>query len=236
MISLDELRRMSPRERAELSRALAAIDDPTPPTEAELPAGPRRRAIVVVAIIACCLGLAAWTGILAVTLPQDYRAGGWRGAWVGFDVGLLITFAVTAWAGWRHRQLVIACLLVLATLLCCDAWFDVTLDIRTSGFLLSLLMAVCIELPLAALAVIGARRLMRLNIRALGRFRGLAGPVPPLWQIPLYGLESRGFRNLIPAEPCPPAPAGDHAPRATDGAARAAHEAARTPEQAPEVA
>ena len=120
---------------------------------------------MLVAIIGCCLALAAWIGVLAVTLPRYYRSGDWRGAWVGFDLGLLITFAVTAWAGWRHRQLVIICLVVLATLLCCDAWFDVTLDLRTSGFLVSLLMALCVELPLAALAVIGARRLMRLNIR-----------------------------------------------------------------------
>ena len=206
MMNVDELRRMSPGERAELARTLAALDGPVPPAESDLPAGPFRRAIVLAAIIACCAALAAWTGVLAVTLPRYYHTGGWRGAWVGFDVLLLIAFAFTAWAGWRHRQLVIICLVVLATLLCCDAWFDVTLDLRTSGFLLSLLMALCIELPLAALAIIGARRLMRLNIRALGRFRGLPGPVPPLWKVPLYGLESRGFRNLIPAEPCYPAP------------------------------
>ena len=206
MITVDELRRMSPGERAELARALAALDDPVPPTESDLPAGPLRRAMALTAIIGCCAALAAWTGVLAVTLPRYYHTGGWRGAWVGFDVLLLVAFAITAWAGWRHRQLVIICLVVLATLLCCDAWFDVTLDLHTSGFLLSLLMALCIELPLAALAIIGARRLMRLNIRALGRFRGRPGPVPPLWKIPLYGLESRGFRNLIPAEPCYPAP------------------------------
>ena len=144
--------------------------------------------------------------MLAVTLPRYYRSGGWRGAWVGFDLGLLVTFTVTAWAGWRHRQLVIICLVVLATLLCCDAWFDVTLDLRTSDFLVSPLMALCIELPLAALAVIGARRLMRLNIRMAGRDTGQSGRVPPLWKIPLYGMESRGFRTLIPAEPCPPVP------------------------------
>jgi hypothetical protein len=206
VMNVDELRRMSPGERAELARTLAALDGPVPPTESDLPAGPLRRAAALAAIIACCAGLAAWTGVLAATLPRYYHTGGWRGAWVGFDVLLLVAFAVTAWAGWRHRQLVIICLVVLATLLCCDAWFDVTLDLRTSGFLLSLLMALCVELPLAALAIIGARRLMRLNIRALGRFRGLPGPVPPLWKVPLYGLESRGFRNLIPAEPCYPAP------------------------------
>lgn len=212
MISVDELRQMSPAERADLACALAALDA-TPPeqagpdepglrTESELAGSPRTRVFALVAIIGCCLVLAAWIGVLAVTLPRYYRSGGWRGAWVGFDAGLLVTFAVTAWAGWRHRQLVIACLVVLATLLCCDAWFDVTLDLHTSDFLVSLLMALCVELPLAALALIGARRLMRLNVRAAAR----TGRVPPLWKIPLYGLESRGFRTLIPAEPCPPVP------------------------------
>jgi hypothetical protein len=211
---------MSPGERAELACALAALegspregsapgaggpDRPGPRTESDLPGNPRSRAVALVAIIGCCLVLAAWIGVLAVTLPRYYRSGGWRGAWIGFDLGLLLTFAVTAWAAWRHRQLVIACLVVLATLLCCDAWFDVTLDLRTSGFLVSLLMAVCVELPLAGLALIGARRLMRRNVRAAGR----AGRVLPLWKIPLYGLESRGFRTLIPAEPCPPGPPGE---------------------------
>lgn len=213
MINVDELRRMSPDERAELACALAALEGSPrgdaapggPRAESDLPGNPRSRAIALVAIIGCCLVLAAWIGVLAVTLPRYYRSGGWRGAWIGFDLGLLVTFTVTAWAAWRHRQLVIACLVVLATLLCCDAWFDVTLDLRTSGFLLSLLMALCVELPLAGLALIGARRLMRLNVRAASR----TGRVPPLWKIPLYGLETRGFRTLIPAEPCPPVPPGE---------------------------
>jgi hypothetical protein len=209
---------MSPDERAELACALAALEaspgadaaidrgqpgQPGPPAESDLPGSPRSRVIVLIAVIGCGLVLAAWIGVLAVTLPRYYRSGGWRGAWVGFDLGLLITFAFTAWAGWRHRQLVIVCLVVLATLLCCDAWFDVTLDLRTSDFLVSLLMALCVELPLAALAIIGARRLMRLNIRTVGRLAGRSGRVP-LWKVPLYGMESRGFRTLIPAAPCPP--------------------------------
>jgi hypothetical protein len=217
VINVDELRQMSPAERAELACALADLDatpaeqagpgapgEPGLRTESELAGSPRTRFFALVAIIGCCLVLAAWIGVLAVTLPRYYRSGDWRGAWVGFDAGLLVTFAVTAWAGWRHRQLVIACLVVLATLLCCDAWFDVTLDLRTSDFLVSLLMALCVELPLAALALIAARRLIRLNVRAAAR----TGRVPPLWKIPLYGLESRGFRTLIPAGPCPPAPPG----------------------------
>jgi hypothetical protein len=229
VINVDELRRMSPDERAELACALVALegsredpaagpDAPGARTESELPGNPRSRAIGLVAIIGCCVLLAAWIGVLAVTLPRYYRAGGWRGAWVGFDVGLLVTFAVTAWAGWRHRQLVIACLVVLATLLCCDAWFDVTLDLHTSDFLVSLLMAVCVELPLALLALIGARRLMRMNVRRAGR----AGRVLPLWKIPLYGLESRGFRTLIPAEPCLPVPGEPGQASVASGAAMSA--------------
>ena len=204
MISTDELRRMSPGERAELARALAALDQPQPPAEADLPGSPRIRTVALIAIIGCCVVLAAWTTVLGLTLPPYYKAGGWRGAWVGFDIALLVTFAVTAWAAWRQRQLVIICLVVLATLLICDAWFDVTLDARTGDFLVSLLMAVFVELPLAALAVIGARRLMRLNIRSLAQFRGSSAPLPPLWKVPLYGLGSRGFRTLIPAAPCYP--------------------------------
>ena len=60
------------------------------------------------------------------------------GAWVGFDLALLVAFAATGWAAWRRRQVLIICLVVLATLLCCDAWFDVVLDLRTSGFMAQL--------------------------------------------------------------------------------------------------
>ena len=129
-------------------------------------------------IIVCCVVLAAWIGVLAVTLPRYYRSGGWRGAWVGFDLALLTAFAVTGWAAWRRRQVLIICLVVLATLLCCDAWFDVVLDARTNGFELSLLTALFVELPLAGLAVLGARRLLRLSIAVIRRYEGETGGSP----------------------------------------------------------
>jgi len=196
-----ELRRMSPQERAELLRALAAIEYPVQPRMA---GSERRRVIILAGIIACCVALAIWTGVLAATLPRFYRAGGWRGAWVGFELGLLATFAVTAWAAWRRRQVLIVCLIVLAALLCCDAWFDVTLDVRTSGFVRSLLSALLIELPLAALAVIGARRLLRLTIGMVGPLGGVPGRVPPLWRVPLFAAESHGYRDLIRHHHAPP--------------------------------
>jgi hypothetical protein len=189
-----QLRSMTPQERLELKRALAAIDQQA---IGDAAAG-RRRAIVLIVVAVCCVVLAAWIGVLAATLPRYYRSGGWRGAWVGFDLALLGAFAATGWASWRRRQILIICLVVLATLLCCDAWFDVVLDAHTKGFQASLLSALFIELPLAALAVLGARRLLRMTNAVMLRYRGMPGPVPRLRKIPLVGVEpGRPLTDLL---------------------------------------
>jgi hypothetical protein len=188
-----ELSRMSQQERARLARALARLDAPRPITN---PANQRRRRLVIVFTLICVLALAVWIGELAVTLPPHYRAGGWRTAWVGFDMALLLVFAAAAWAAWRRRQILIMCLVVLATLLCCDAWFDTTLDWGTRGFMVSLITALTVELPLAGVMLLGTRRLMRLTIGRLEALEGLTGPPPPFWRVPLFGDESLGYRNL----------------------------------------
>lgn len=197
MYDEDELRRMTPQERLRVKRVLADVDA----QELAGRARDRRRAILLAVIIVCCVGLAAWTGLLAATLPRYYRAGGWRGAWVGFDLALLAAFVATGWASWRRRQILIICLVVLATLLCCDAWFDVVLDAHTKGFQASLLSALLIELPLAALAILGARRMLRMTNAVMLRYRGTPGPVPSLRNIPLVGVEpGRPLSDLL-AEP-----------------------------------
>ena len=216
MFEEEELRAMSPEDRIRLLHTIAEIDGIGPAGRPRgMPQGSaRRRQVILILIIACCVILAIWTGFLAVTLPRTYRAGDWRGAWVGFDIALLAALAATWWAAWRGRQVLIICLIVLATLLLCDAWFDVILDLRTHGFQLSLLSAVLIELPLAALAIAGARRLLRLTI-GMATDRGGQARVPPLWRIPLFGdsradnfrdLLSRADREALPEECGRPAP------------------------------
>jgi hypothetical protein len=201
-----ELRRMTAKERARLMRVLAAMDMPR-----LMPGGShQRRRWFLVGTILCCVALAAWIGVLAVTLPRFYRSGDWRGAWVGFDGAELIAFAATAWAAWRGRQILITCLLVLATLLFADAWFDVTLDVRTNGFLFSLLSALLIEIPLAIAAILAARRLQRLTISRIRSREGIRGPVPPLWRIPLFGYLEGGVLH-DPVPPGSPGSAGDQA-------------------------
>ncbi len=201
MLDEEELRAMSPQERIRLLRALAEIDGQRPAVSQESLAArsARRRQVVLVIIVACCIALAVWTGVLAVTLPRYYRSGGWRGAWVGFDIALLVALAATGWAAWRGRQVLIVCLVVLATLLLCDAWFDVVLDLRTPGFQVSLLSAVIVELPLAALAIVAARRLLRLTIGMVTASQGRSARVPSLWRIPLFSeTRAETIRDLFP--------------------------------------
>jgi hypothetical protein len=190
------LRALSPEERQRLLRDLTDIERASEPA----PGTSWKWDLLLVAIAAGCLVLAAWTAYLGLTLPRFYRTGSWRGAWVGFDIALLATFVVTGWAAWRRRQVLILSLIVLATLLICDAWFDVVLDHRTPGFYESLASALLVELPLAVVAIGMARRLLRRTLAQVMRYEGLTGPVPPLWRIPLLGpVEGTPLRRLIDA-------------------------------------
>ncbi|HUZ36846.1 MAG TPA: hypothetical protein VMV17_10995 [Streptosporangiaceae bacterium] len=195
MLDKSELRQLSRPERARLARDLAEVDEHVLARAAR---GKWRRRLLIVATLVCALILAAWIGVLAVTLPWRYRAGGWSAAWVGFDVVLLLVFAATAWAAWRRRQILILCLVVLATLLCCDAWFDTTLDWGTRGFMLSLVLALVVELPVALVALVGARRLLRLTVGRMEELEGSTGKVQPFWKLPLFMDESAGYRAILP--------------------------------------
>ena len=188
VIDKAEVRRMSQAERRELASLLAELDEPVALTSSfpPEPAGPgparastraahpfridpvlaRERPLALLVAAGCCVVLAGWIVLLAATLPHHFDAHHWRTVWVNFDVFLLAAFAATAWAIWRQRQVLILLLVVIGTMLCCDAWFDVGTSLATSGFGISLLSAVLAELPLAFLAFAGARRLLRATVAA----------------------------------------------------------------------
>ena len=145
---------------------------------------------------ACCIGLACWIAILILTLPGRYTSSDWQAAWVGLDIAELAGFAATAWAAWHQRQIVIFCMIITGTLLVCDAWFDLALDYGSPGFTTSLVSALVVELPLAFLLFNSARRLVRVTIATMMQIAGAAGPVPPLWRIPLF---ADGLEECLPA-------------------------------------
>jgi len=188
VINEADLRELSPGERRQLAHSLAVIDYPHPLLELNLR---RRRKIGVLFSIIACTVLVGWIIVLVLTLNRNYTATHWRLAWVGFDIVLLAAFAATGWAFWRGRQVVIACLLVTATLLCCDAWFDVILDLGSSGVWVSIASAVIVEIPLALVMFNAARRLIRLSALVAMSEAGDAKPVPSLWRIPLLGEQVR---------------------------------------------
>ena len=188
MITEADLRELSPGERRQLARSLAVIDYPHPLLELNLRRG--RKIGLLFSIIACTV-LVGWIIVLSLTLHHSFHTHYWRLAWVGFDIALLAAFAATGWAFWRGRQIVIACLLVTATLLCCDAWFDVILDLGSSGVWVSIASAVIVEIPLALVMFNAARRLIRLSALVAMSGAGDAAPVPSLWRIPLLGEQVR---------------------------------------------
>ena len=189
VINEAELREMTPAERRELARTLAAIDYPHPLHELNWHRG--RKLGAIMSMIACIV-LFGWIIVLVLTLHRHYTATHWRFAWVGFDLLLLGAFALTGWAFWRGRQIVIAFLLVTGALLCCDAWFDVILDLGTNGVWESVASAAVIELPLACLMFQAARRLIRLSTLVAVGARGNLGTIPSVWRIPLLGGEGGG--------------------------------------------
>jgi cation transport ATPase len=173
VIDKAELRRLSPAERQELARALAELDQ-APGANPEQRADPfltdpvlrRERRLALFVAAGCCVVLAGWSVWLAATLPHHFNAHHWRAVWVIFDVFLLAAFAATAWAIWRERQVLILLLMVLGTMLACDAWFDVGTSLGTGGTWMSVVSALFAELPLAFLAFAGARRLLRATVMA----------------------------------------------------------------------
>ena len=203
-IVIDEagLRRMTSEERQELARLLARIELPHPHLDPRLV---RRRRVGLISMMAVCVFLAGWIAFLALTLHKHFVVRHWPVVWVGLDLVELVAFASMAWAAWKERQIVIVLMLVTGTLLICDAWFDVASAYGSRGFIVSLLSATCVEVPLALMLFAGARRLTRLTVHGLMRLQGITGDMPPLHRIPLFadGLEEAvppRFRRPVTAE------------------------------------
>lgn len=131
------------------------------------------------------LFLIPWIAYLSASLPNHHEVDQWRFAWVGFDVALVVAIGVTALCAWRRLQIFIPWAIATATLLCCDAWFDIVLDWNGSDLVGAVVTAVAAELPLAALLLYVARRMIRLTVISAWRREGRTGPVPPLSRLSL---------------------------------------------------
>ena len=109
----------------------------------------RQRRHTLELLTVSAVALVPWTVLLWFTLPSGYTVRQWRTAWVGFDVLLVLALATTSLLGWLGHRSVVLAASATATLLLCDAWFDVSLALGTPDVWLSAVLAVAVELPLA---------------------------------------------------------------------------------------
>jgi hypothetical protein len=96
------------------------------------------------------IALFPWTIWLSASLKPRHVTTHWDLAWSGFDMGLAVMFLLTALAAWRRSLWVGVCGAATGTLLVADAWFDVVLESHYDERLMALMLAVFVELPVAA--------------------------------------------------------------------------------------
>ena len=74
------------------------------------------------------IALVPWTVWLTFSLPPHHETENWRTVWAGFDIALALALGATALASLRRSAWLEAVAAVSGTLLCTDAWFDITLE------------------------------------------------------------------------------------------------------------
>lgn len=166
------------------------------------------RRYVTEALLFACVTLSAWIIVLGLTLPRRYDAAHWNLAWIGFDIALLVGLGSTAWAAWRRRVVIVLFATATATLLCADAWFDMT-TARPSDLWASAALAGCAELP-------GAIFLIWVVVRVVNHTRGTVwtdhfGSRPrSLWSIEFEHPSEARDRGSIEEVARPVEPHGGH--------------------------
>jgi predicted branched-subunit amino acid permease len=96
-------------------------------------------------------GLVPWTVWIAYDLPGRHIARHWDVAWAGFDVMMALLLLATAYAAFRRVTWIQSTASAAATMLVCDAWFDIVTSQSGAEMWEAIAEAALAELPLAAL-------------------------------------------------------------------------------------
>jgi hypothetical protein len=168
---------MSPDERRDLIQRLQRpLDEVLPP-----PIARRMRRTRLTLMTGGTIVLIPWIVYLGFTLPANYVAQNWSATWMGFDCLLVAFMAATAVLGWLRRELVMLTAFTTGVLLICDAWFDILTAGLGRNLAVPMLTAALGNLPLAAIMITGAVRILRLT--AIRLF--FLDSETPLWRLPL---------------------------------------------------
>ena len=168
---------MSPAERRDLIHRLERPLDEVIPA----PVLRRMRRTRLTLMTGGTIVMIPWIVYLGFSLPANYVAQNWPATWMGFDCLLGAFMAATAMLGWLRRQLVMLTAFTTGVLLICDAWFDILTAGLGRNLAVPMLTAALGNLPLAAIMMTGAVRIVRLT--AVRLF--FLDPETPLSRLPL---------------------------------------------------
>jgi hypothetical protein len=141
--------------------------EPEPAEKAEPPIVPRVRGWLAPLFFLAGFGLVPWTLYLFATLPgRHLQTGYYDLAWGGFDLALASLFVATGVGLLGRRLWVQSTATATATMLVCDAWFDVLTSGSGDERLFAIVLALTAELPAAALCLMVARHVEEAAERA----------------------------------------------------------------------
>lgn len=142
--------------------------------------GTARRYWLPVFLGGCAIALLPWTIVVNAALPSRAIVSHWDTAWTGFDIALGAVLLSTALAARRNAPAAAKLATAGATLLICDAWFDILTAATSAERLTAMIEAAVAELPLAALCLAIARDPSRFTASvASARSAVPAAPVAP---------------------------------------------------------
>ena len=143
------------------------LTDTEPTDEAAPPVVPRVRGWLAPLFFLAGLGLLPWTAYLVVTLPSRHLQTSYYDlAWGGFDVALAVLLVATGVGLLRRRLWVQSTATAAATMLVCDAWFDVLSSQPGGERLTAVVLALLVELPSALICLLIARHVEEVAERA----------------------------------------------------------------------
>ena len=94
-----------------------------------------------------------WAFNLARILPERHIVTNWSLVWTGFDLIMGIIFMITAYGLYKRRYWVPVSASMAATMVFCDAWFDIGTARTSSQLTGALTLALLVEIPIGLLSL-----------------------------------------------------------------------------------
>jgi hypothetical protein len=139
----------------------------SPKEEAAPPIVPRPRRWLAPLFFLVGIGLLPWTVYMVATLPARHvQPNYYDVAWGGFDIVLAALLVASGVGLLRRRLWVQSTATAAATMLVCDAWFDILSSRPGTERVLAILLALVAELPSAVICLLIARHVEEAAERA----------------------------------------------------------------------